>query len=95
MCKVITPEATEGHVHVHGALEEAELLRETISEELDSITSLVARWHAVESVEGKNTFFQAIKAKRTVLKRLWEALTEMEESFLLEGCEEAHCHHHH
>jgi hypothetical protein len=94
MCKVITPESTEGHLHVHGPLEEAELLRETIAEELEGMTSLVARWHAVEGHEAKHAFLHAIESKKANLKNLWEALEKLEESLFSEA-EHEHSHHHH
>jgi hypothetical protein len=84
MCKVITPQSSEEHLHVHGPLEEAELLRETICEELEGMTSLVARWHAVSGHEAKHAFVHAIESKKTALRDLWKALEELEENLFSE-----------
>jgi len=108
MCRVITPEGGHSHEHVHtnDPLEAAELLRESLAEELHALSDLAARWHMVEEEVARGALAHAIGLKRQALQELFCALQELEAGIFDEadyqGCacvshghgESAHFHAH-
>jgi hypothetical protein len=95
MCRVITPGGEEHaeHVHVSHPMEIAELLRETLAEELRSLNDLAARWHLIDDEETKNALCHVIGYKRRATAELWSALAEVEER-AFEDDAGHHCHDH-
>jgi hypothetical protein len=101
MCSVITPDGghDHGHTHTSDPLEAAELLRESLAEELRAMNDLVARWHMVEEEISKGALAHAVGLKRQALQELFCALQELEMEIFEEadyqgcscgcGCEDA------
>jgi hypothetical protein len=77
VCDVITPESV-GHHHVSDPLEVAELLRETLAEELRSMNDIQARWHMIEDDKVKHALEHILGDKRRLLVALWGLLSEVE-----------------
>jgi len=97
MCRVITPDSV-GHVHEHvdDPLSVAELLRETLAEELNLMNDVVARWHMIDDHEVKHALSHVIEQKQKSMKLLWNSLEKLEEKILsTEGEEHSHEHPHH
>jgi hypothetical protein len=79
MCRVITPETTGGHSHVDDPLSIAELLRETLCRELDSMTELAARHHMIEDEDIRHSLGHIIGSRRKDLAVIWELLQKIED----------------
>jgi len=79
MCRVITPETNGGHTHVDDPLSIAELLRETISEELHAMTELAARWHMIEDEDVRHELEHLIRSRRQGISAVWDLLQRTEE----------------
>jgi len=96
MCRVITPDSM-GHEHLDDPLAIAELLRETLAEELHSMNDVVARWHMVEEEEVKHALYHVIEHKQNAIKLLWSSLEKMEGQIVTgetKGHSHGHSHHH-
>jgi hypothetical protein len=82
MCKVVTSEGDFEHEHHHShvddPLEIAELLRETLADELDSMSGLSGTWHMIEDEVIKNKLMEALRTKQKTISLLYEALQESE-----------------
>lgn len=101
MCKVITPDAVQGHAHAEDPMEIAELLRQTLSEELLAMNELTARWHMIEDEEVCHDLFHVMEWKRKSINSLWQSLTAVEAKVLAQGAHghshdhgDGHHHHH-
>lgn len=92
MCRVITPDAAAGHGHFDDPLSIAELLRETLSRELDSMTELTARHHMIEDEEVRHSLGHIVESRRKDLAILWETLQRIEDKAL--GSTHHHGHEH-
>ena len=79
MCRVITPDQSGGHAHVDDPLSIAELLRETLSQELEAMTELAARYHIIEDEEVRHSLGHLIGSRRKDLAVLWDLLQKTEE----------------
>ena len=79
MCRVITPDTDGGHSHVDDPLSIAELLRETLSEELAAMTELAARWHMIEDDEVRHELHHLIGSRRQAISAIWDLLQKTEE----------------
>ncbi|HOJ83071.1 MAG TPA: hypothetical protein PLR17_08340 [Acetomicrobium flavidum] len=79
MCKIVTDEEHE-HIHSHtdDPLEIAEMLRETLAEELDSMSELAATWHMIDDETIQKKLMEAVRAKQKTISLLFEALQESE-----------------
>jgi len=78
MCQVITPDSFGMHNHVEDPLSIAELLRETLSEELQAMNNLSARWHMIEDESTAHALEHLISKKREMLRDLWDQLRDVE-----------------
>jgi hypothetical protein len=101
MCKVITPDAVQAHTHAEDPMEIAELLRQTLSEELLAMNELTARWHMIEDEEVRHDLFHVMEWKRKSINSLWQSLTAVEAKVMAEGAHghshdhgDGHHHHH-
>jgi len=79
MCRVITPDQGGGHGHTDDPLSIAELLRETLSQELDALTELAARHHVIEDEEVRHVLGHLIGSRRKDLAALWGLLQRVED----------------
>lgn len=79
MCRVITPYIDGGHSHVDDPLSIAELLRETLSEELAAMTELAARWHMIDDDEVRHELQHLIAARRQAASTIWDLLQKTED----------------
>lgn len=79
MCRVVTDEEHE-HIHSHTSdpLEIAEMLRETLAEELDSMSEIAATWHMIEDEAIQRKLMEAVRSKQKTIAILFEALQESE-----------------
>ncbi len=97
MCRIITPDnGDEGHVHAHvdAPIGVAELVRDSLVQELASMGDLMAHWHMIEDAESKHSLIHAIEAKRMVIGNLYRTMREAEERALKEEGEHSHSHGH-
>lgn len=95
MCQVITPDSSGMHNHVADPLSIAELLRETLSEELQAMNNLSARWHMIEDEKAAHGLEHLISQKRQMLGDLWDLLRDVEaEAFSANGILHGHSHSH-
>ena len=97
MCRIITPDSgDEGHVHAHvdAPIGVAELVRDSLVQELASMGDLMAHWHMIEDAESKHSLIHAIEAKRMVIGNLYRTMREAEEKALKEEGEHSHSHGH-
>ncbi|MFP4481982.1 MAG: hypothetical protein ACLFN0_04210 [Thermovirgaceae bacterium] len=93
MCQVITPDSSGMHGHVEDPLSIAELLRETLSEELQAMNNLSARWHMVEDDVTTHALEHLIAKKREMLRDLWDLLRDVEaRAFAPDGHSHGHGH---
>ncbi|HPD97886.1 MAG TPA: hypothetical protein PLP89_06110 [Synergistales bacterium] len=92
MCRVITPDQGGIHSHVDDPLSIAELLRETLVEELQAMTELSARWHLIEDEEVRHTLLHLIEDKRKSISVLWDVMRKTEDRALGEGKHHGHSH---
>ena len=79
MCRVITPDTDGGHSHVDDPLSIAELLRETLAEELSAMTELSARWHMIEDDEVRHELQHLIETRRQSISTIWDLLQRTED----------------
>ncbi|MFA5621807.1 MAG: hypothetical protein WC948_03805 [Thermovirgaceae bacterium] len=79
MCRVITPDQGGGHGHTDDPLSIAELLRESLSQELDALTELAARHHIIEDDEVRHVLGHLIDSRRKDLAMLWSLLQQVED----------------
>lgn len=79
MCRVITPDSVGGQSHVDDPLSIAELLRETLSGELDAMTELAARWHMIDDDGVRHALGHLIDARRKEISDIWDLLQKTEE----------------
>jgi len=96
MCRVITPDSIS-HEHLDDPLSIAELLRETLAEELRSMNDVVARWHMIEDQEIKHALSHVIEHKQKGIRLLWTSLEKLEEKVMTEepgGHSHEHTHPH-
>jgi len=95
MCQVITPDSSGIHSHVEDPLSIAELLRETLSEELQAMNNLSARWHMIEDESTAHALEHLIAKKREMLRDLWDLLRDVEaRAFAAVGHSHEHGHTH-
>ncbi|HDQ93001.1 MAG TPA: hypothetical protein ENN89_02660 [Synergistetes bacterium] len=92
MCRVITPDQAGIHSHVDDPLSIAELLRETLAEELQAMTELSARWHLIEDEEVGHTLSHLIEDRRRSIALLWDILRKTEERAFGEIHHHGHSH---
>ncbi|GAB6281020.1 MAG: hypothetical protein STSR0007_11630 [Thermovirga sp.] len=79
MCRVVTPDTDGGHGHVDDPLSISELLRETLSEELEAMTELAARWHMIEDDEVRQVLQHLIDTRRQAIAAVWDILRKTED----------------
>lgn len=91
MCQVITPDSSGMHSHVEDPLSIAELLRETLSEELQAMNNLSARWHMIEDDGTAHALEHLIAEKHEMLRDLWDLLRDVEARAFSQG---GHSHGH-
>jgi hypothetical protein len=96
MCRIITPDNGEGHVHAHvdAPIGIAELVRDSLVQELTSMGDLMAHWHMIEDAEVKHALIHALESKRVVIGNLYRTMREAEERALNDGGEHGHSHGH-
>jgi hypothetical protein len=83
------------HSHVEDPLSIAELLRETLSEELQAMNNLSARWHMIEDESTAHALEHLIAKKREMLRDLWDLLRDVEaRAFASERSHHGHTHPH-
>ncbi|HOB11143.1 MULTISPECIES: hypothetical protein [Acetomicrobium] len=78
MCKVVMPEGEHVHSHTNDPLEMAELIREALIGELDSMSDLAGTWHMIEDESIKNKLMEAIAFKQKTVSALYEGLQASE-----------------
>ncbi|MDO9509209.1 MAG: hypothetical protein Q7I97_07745 [Thermovirgaceae bacterium] len=79
MCRVITPDSVGGHSRVDDPLSIAELLRETLSEELNAMTELAARHHMIDDEDVCHALGHLIDARRQAISAIWDLLQKTED----------------
>ncbi|MEA3508135.1 MAG: hypothetical protein U9R40_04355 [Synergistota bacterium] len=94
MCRVITPDDPGAHSHADDPLSIAELLRETLSDELQAMNDLAARWHMIEDEDVTHALKHVIDAKRKGIKDLWNTLLEVEGRAFSGPHDHGHTHEH-
>ncbi len=88
MCKIITPDGGEGghiHPHVDEPIGVAELVRDSLVQELTSMADLMAHWHMIDDPEVKHLLMHTIEAKRGVIGSLYRTMREKEDQALKDG----------
>lgn len=94
MCRIVTPDDVEHHHHPLGdPLEIAEVIRQSLAEELASMNDLTAQWQRVDDEGASHALYHVIEAKREVIARLWQTLQAVEEP-LFSGAGPHHGHDH-
>ncbi len=93
MCRVITPDPVGGQNHVDDPLSIAELLRETLSGELDAMTELAARWHMIDDDDVRHALGYLIDARRKEISEIWGLLQKIEDR-AFGGAGQGHKHQH-